>query len=113
MRCEGNKVKILELNFQSKKTIKYWVKYRYFQIDIGVLGMLVVRRRYRVRFNRLIGIQVSKKSADRTGRSNAPTSSKLLGVLRILGRGICYDGIKELTLMSETSRWKNFHEFCE
>ena len=41
-----------------------------------------------------------------------PISLKLLGVLRILGRGTCYDGIKELSDMSETTIWKLFHTFC-
>ena len=41
-----------------------------------------------------------------------PTSLKLLGVLRILGRVTCLDGIKELTEMSESTIWRFFHQFC-
>ena len=40
-----------------------------------------------------------------------PTSLKLLGVLRILGRGICLDGMEELTEMSESTIWRFFHQF--
>ena len=52
------------------------------------------------------------KSSDCTGRQAVPTSLKSLGVLRILGRGTCLDGIKELSEMSESTMWSFFHKFC-
>ena len=57
-------------------------------------------------------IESKEKTRDCTGRPKVPISLKLLGVLRILGRGICYDGIKELSDMSETTIWNFFHTFC-
>mmetsp|Transcript_25677 Transcript_25677/g.24538 ORF Transcript_25677/g.24538 Transcript_25677/m.24538 type:complete len:188 (+) Transcript_25677:322-885(+) len=40
---------------------------------------------------------------DITGRHGIPLELKVLGVLRILGRASCFDGIKELTFISETT----------
>ena len=57
-------------------------------------------------------LQGREKESDCTGRARVPVSLKLLGVLRILGRGTCLDGIKELADMSETTMWKFFHSFC-
>ena len=79
------------------------------------------RRRFRVPYKLYLiilrwteeWVAGKEKSTDCTGRSAVPTSLKLLGVLRILGRGTCFDGIKELTYMGETTMWKFFHEFCE
>jgi hypothetical protein len=38
-----------------------------------------------------------KRTSDTVGRERRPTELKLLGVLRILGRDTCFDGIKELS----------------
>ena len=48
-------------------------------------------------------IESKEKTRDCTGHPKVPISLKLLGVLRILGRGTCYDGIKKLSDMSETT----------
>jgi Plant transposon protein len=52
-------------------------------------------------------------SADCTGRAGIPRRLKLLGVLRILGRGTCLDGIKELSGISEPAMNAFFDEWCE
>lgn len=39
-----------------------------------------------------------KDDADVAGRARIPTELKLLGVLRILGRSTCFDGIFELSI---------------
>lgn len=56
--------------------------------------------------------QSNVASTDITGRDSVPLELKVLGVLRILGRGSCFDGIKELTFISETTIHVFFHEFC-
>ena len=50
-------------------------------------------------------------SSDCTVRQSVPTALKLLGVLRILGRSTCLDGIEELPEMSESTMWRFLHEF--
>lgn len=45
------------------------------------------------------------------GRQRIPTELKLLGVLRILGRGSCFDGIKELSSISGSTMQAFFHKF--
>ena len=81
---------------------------------------LLFRLRFRIPYKLFLillewteeGIGNTEKSTDCAGRSRVPTGLKLLGVLRILGRGTCLDGIKELSDMSETTMWKFFHQFC-
>ena len=51
-------------------------------------------------------------AADTTGRKGPAIALKVLGVLRILGRGTCADGIKELSGISETAMLCFFHRFC-
>lgn len=51
------------------------------------------------------------KETDCAGRSSIPTNLKLLGVLRIIGRGSCFDCIKELSGISESSMHTFFHSF--
>lgn len=41
-----------------------------------------------------------KRPVDCCGRAGVPLELKLLGVLRLLGRGTCFDGIEELTMGS-------------
>ena len=40
-----------------------------------------------------------------------PTELKLLGVLRVLGRGACFDGIEELSGVSVPTMQSFFHNF--
>lgn len=51
-------------------------------------------------------------SADASGRPGIPVELKLLAVLRILGRGACYDDISELSSISTSSVGRILHEFC-
>ena len=48
---------------------------------------------------------------DCSGRARIPTELKLLGVLRILGRSTCFDGIYELSGISVPTMHKFFHSF--
>ena len=66
---------------------------------------LLFRLRFRIPYKLFLillvcteeGINNTEKPTDCAGRSRVPTGLKLLGVLRILGRGTCLDGIKELS----------------
>ena len=49
--------------------------------------------------------------SDAAGRASIPTALKLLGVLRILGRATCFDGILELSGISVSTMQRFFHEF--
>ena len=53
-----------------------------------------------------------KSDTDVTGRQAVPLDLLLLGVLRMLGRGTCTDGITELSSISETKMNSFFKEFC-
>jgi hypothetical protein len=46
---------------------------------------------------------------DCAGRRAAPLELKILGVLRVLGRGYCFDGIDELNFISAESNRVFFH----
>jgi hypothetical protein len=50
---------------------------------------------------------------DACGHPCAPLELKILGVLRVLGRGYCFDGIEELTYISDETMRVFFHDFCE
>jgi Plant transposon protein len=50
---------------------------------------------------------------DAAGRSAAPLELKILGVLRVLGRGYCFDGIEELCFISREVIRTFFHAWCE
>jgi hypothetical protein len=50
---------------------------------------------------------------DCAGRRAAPLELKILGVLRVLGRGYCFDGIEELNFISAESNRIFFHLWCE
>ena len=78
------------------------------------------RRRFRVPFplyERLyqmcIEMGFEENVVDAFGRAGVPLQLKLLGVLRILGRATCVDGISELTLASEETHRVFFREFCK
>lgn len=51
-----------------------------------------------------------KRPVDCCGRAGVPLELKLLGVLRLLGRGTCFDGIEELTMGSAEVHRVFFHE---
>ena len=54
-----------------------------------------------------------KNAHDASGRDRIPTELKLLGVLRVLGRSTCFDGITELSGISVSSMQTFFHKFTE
>jgi hypothetical protein len=78
------------------------------------------RRRFRVPFpifEKIVAMVRSQnwfaECTDCTGRSGAPLELKILNVLRVVGRGTCFDGIEELNLISEETNRTFFHNFCE
>ena len=76
------------------------------------------RRRFRVPypiFQQIGSLTREKmwyKETDGIGRPSAPLELKILGVLRVLGRGMCFDGIAELTNIGEEAIHVFFHSFC-
>ena len=46
------------------------------------------------------------------GRLAAPLGLKVLAILRVLGRGYCFDGVEELCLISGQNLRVFFHRFC-
>ena len=56
---------------------------------------------------------LSRAEFDRAGRPVIPLELKILGVLRILGRGWCLDDVKESSGISEAAMCEFFHLFCE
>jgi len=52
------------------------------------------------------------KEVDAFGNKAAPADLLVLGVLRVLGRGMCFDGISELSLISMEVNRVFFHDFC-
>ncbi len=48
---------------------------------------------------------------DICGRPVVPLSLKVLGTLRVLGRATCFDGISELSNVSEETHRIFFHKF--
>lgn len=82
-------------------------------------GGKLFRRRFRVPFplferitelTRMNGWFSEEK--DCAGRSAAPLELKILGVLRVLGRGYCFDGIEELNFISAEVNRVFFHSWC-
>jgi hypothetical protein len=77
------------------------------------------RRRFRVPFpifERLTQIAVELgfplRPRGANGRRGVPLELKVLGVLRVLGRGTCFDGIQELSKASAEVMRTFFHKFC-
>ena len=78
------------------------------------------RRRFRVPyqvFEKLLELAVSRNlfghgKADCSGRVSIPIELKLLGVLRILGRGCCFDDVAEALNISEDTARRSFFTFC-
>jgi Plant transposon protein len=83
-------------------------------------GGKLFRRRFRVPFPLFERItEMTRINAwfseekDCAGRRAAPLELKILGVLRVLGRGYCFDGIEELNFISAESNRVFFHTWCE
>lgn len=55
---------------------------------------------------------LKKKIVDVTGLQRIPIELLVLGVLRMLGRGTCLDGIYELSFVSKTTMQAFFHDWC-
>lgn len=56
-------------------------------------------------------LEKDKARTDCSGREAVPVKLKILGVLRILGRASCFDGITELSGVAVTTMWAFFHKF--
>ena len=83
-------------------------------------GGKLFRRRFRVpypMFLELVKITRENKwfseGPDCTGRPSAPLELKVLAVLRVLGRGYCFDGVEELCFISAEVLRNFFNKFCE
>ena len=82
-------------------------------------GGVLFRTRFRVPFplyERLVEMTrangwFSEKN-DAAGQKCAPLELKILGVLRVLGRGYCFDGIEELSYISAEVNRVFFHSWC-
>ena len=83
-------------------------------------GGKLFRRRFRVpypMFEKLVEITRENhwfsERPDCTGRPSAPLELKILAVLRVLGRGYCFDGVEELCFISAEIIRNFFNKFCE
>ena len=56
-------------------------------------------------------LEKGKARTDCSGREAVPVDLKVLGVLRILGRATCFDGITELSGIAVTTMCTFFHKF--
>jgi hypothetical protein len=63
-----------------------------------------------VRINGVTGKRIN--AVDSAGKSTVPVELLVLGVLRVLGRGISFDGIFELNGISTDINRIFFHQFC-
>ena len=82
-------------------------------------GGVLFRTRFRVPFplyGRLVEMTRSNgwfsERPDAVGQRCAPLELKILGVLRVLGRGYCFDGIEELSYISAEVNRVFFHNWC-
>ena len=82
-------------------------------------GGVLFRLRFRVPFplfERIVALTRENnwftERGDSSGRRGAPLELKILGVLRVLGRGYCFDGIEELSFISAECNRTFFHSFC-
>jgi hypothetical protein len=79
------------------------------------------RRRFRVPFLvycRLVYLSEENRyfecnESDSAGHAAVPIEMKVLGCLRALGRGSCFDDIAEASGMSEECARVSFHKFCK
>ena len=83
-----------------------------------IIGGMLFRRRFRVpypMFEELVKMTRENnwftEGCDCTGRPSAPLELKV--VLRILGRGYCFDGVEELCFISAEVLRIFFYTFCE
>ena len=58
-------------------------------------------------------LEKNKQDSDAFGRAATPTELRVLGVLRVLGRGTVFDGINELSDISEQVMNTFFHAWTE
>ena len=82
-------------------------------------GGVLFRRRFRIpypMFEQIVQLIRKKKwfseKPDITGRVGAPLELKVLGVLRVLGKGCCFDGIEELSFISAEVNRIFYNQFC-
>ena len=82
-------------------------------------GGKLFRRRFRVPYPIFLQIVDSTKASglftenqDCAGNPAAPLELKILAVLRVLGRGYCFDGVEELTCISAEVLRVFFRKFC-
>lgn len=82
-------------------------------------GGQLFRRRFRVPFPVYLEIlRMTRESnwfsegRDAIGILSAPLELKVLSVLRVLGRGYCFDGVEELCFISAEVLRQFFHKFC-
>ena len=83
-------------------------------------GGKLFRRRFRVPYPIYLQIVDTTRasglfteSPDAAGNPAAPLELKILSVLRVLGRGYCFDGVEELTCISAEVLRLFFKKFCE
>mmetsp|Transcript_9125 Transcript_9125/g.8156 ORF Transcript_9125/g.8156 Transcript_9125/m.8156 type:complete len:199 (+) Transcript_9125:63-659(+) len=86
--------------------------------DITHKNGKLFRRRFRVPYNVFLEIcDICHRenwfplSYDAVGRPSSPCNIKILGVLRVLGRGVCFDDIEELSNISAEVHRKFFKLF--
>lgn len=82
-------------------------------------GGKLFRRRFRVPHPIFIKIVEMTRAAgwfsekpNCAGQRGAPLELKILAVLRVLGRGYCFDGVEELCLISAENLRVFFRKFC-
>lgn len=82
-------------------------------------GGQLFRRRFRVPFSVYLEVLAMTRTSgwftegrDAIGLMAAPLELKVLGVLRVLGRGYCFDGVEELCFISAEVLRTFFHKFC-
>jgi hypothetical protein len=78
------------------------------------------RRRFRIPYPTFLKIVEMTREAkwfseepNCAGQEAAPLELKILAVLRVLGRGYCFDGVEELCLISAEVLRVFFHKFCK
>ena len=83
-------------------------------------GGKLFRRRFRVPYPIYLQIVditrasgLLTESPDVAGNPAAPLELKILSILRVLGRGYCFDGVEELTCISAEVLRLFFKKFCE
>lgn len=85
--------------------------------DTASGAAILFRRRFRVPYAVFEAIVEKtkvwheKNDTDCARRSRIPTALKVLGVLRILGRATCFDGIHELSGIAPSTMCSFFHKF--